>query len=140
MDYIQDSKTHEAMVGDLDLLPPKPRFICDICGKAYKHLENTKDGKKVCGKCNRYRVTNKFYIPKELRKENNHISKFNITDTEKNVLILCNKKSIKRVNNTQRVLQGIKKKVRYKEKLKEQENKSQENLNKNLVEGLYGKK
>jgi hypothetical protein len=127
------------MEKELELLPPLPRYPCDICHKAYKHLDNTRDGKKVCGKCQRSRVTNKFYTPKELRKENKMISKFNITDTEKSVLI-NNGKSINRINNDLRILKGMKDKSKYKKELTELENKNKLDLNKQLIEGLKNAK
>ena len=121
----------------MELLPPKPRYKCELCQKAYKHLELCKDGKKVCGKCNRFRVTNKFYTPKELRKENNQISKFNITDTEKRVLL--SHKTINQINNDLRILKGMKNKSKYNKQVKQIEEKNKIDLNKKLAEGLKGR-
>jgi hypothetical protein len=139
MVYIQDNKTHEAMV---ELLPPNKKKECPKCHRILrtKHfIFNEILELEICTQCNKKVGTNKFYTPLVEKKRTDTISKFNITNAEKNVLINCNHKSLSQINNSINYLQGLKKKKRFDKKQLEIEDKNKIDLNKKLIEGLKGK-
>ena len=72
---------------ELEFLPPKPKFLCGCCGNKFRHVEVCKDGISRCRNCKRKMVTNPFYIPKEFQRRRDFVSKFNISNQEKQMLI-----------------------------------------------------
>jgi hypothetical protein len=112
---------------------------CEICKRLLRTCKlkrNKLTGQILCKRCNNKIGTNKFYSPKST--ENNFISKYSITDDEKNYLASQN--GWERTNKTNRGLKTIKeiKKERKKkfELKKEKKKQEKEDLNKKFKEGL----
>ncbi len=120
-------------VPELELLPPRPRYVCEDCGKGYKKVEQCKDGKRRCRNCKRKMVTNIFYIPptNDLRKM--CVGKYSISDTEKQILGPSRAKKVsmwlyKTKKEKQQNLSNEQNKVLEKEKQLEQKRKFLEGL------------
>lgn len=116
----------------------KPKERCEKCGRMLriKHFViNKVTGEKMCTMCDKRIGSNKFYIPKEQRRERiQRISRFNITDDEKKVI--ARKSGWNKVNQDLKILDSMKKRKSKERREQHEEEIKKKDMNKKLIEGL----
>lgn len=128
----------------------KTKKRCSKCDKIYNSrcfIFNKLVGEKICNKCNKKIGTNKFYSGELKQKSNKFISKYNMTDTEKEVLV--NKlmreghskdEAFKKINSHSKTLRSMREKSKEKriqdEKREEKNKQKQVNTQLNFLKGL----
>ena len=112
---------------------------CEDCLKYYRKVYPCRDGKRRCNNCKRKQVTNKWFIPKELRKPEQRIGKFNMTLQEKNLLHKQGH-SWREINGACKYMKKVswtkKKEYWNKQKQNKLKESNEKTIMKNLIEGL----